>query len=103
MVSRCEDDEEMMTAMLSALTHLSETGTQADLIFTCLEKMIQSSIYSKATIQKAVGILVKLKVNQNLQQQAIVAFFFQKKCFSEYCSFLLESKGKENEIKANLA
>ena len=40
MVSRCEDDEEMMNAMLSALGPLSESGSQSDLIFTCLEKMI---------------------------------------------------------------
>ena len=39
-VSRCEDDEEMMQAMLTALAHLTEKTTQSDLIFGCLEKMI---------------------------------------------------------------
>jgi hypothetical protein len=39
-VSRCEDNEEMMVAMLNALSHLSENSNQADLIFGSLEKMI---------------------------------------------------------------
>ena len=92
----------MMNAMLTALATLSENTNQSDLIFGCLEKMIQSTIYSKASIQKAVSILVKLKVESNLQQQSIVAFFFQKKCFSEYCSFLLDSQGKDSQIASNL-
>ena len=43
-----------------------------------------------------------LKVVQNLKQQSIVAFFFSKKCYSEYCSFLIDSKGKESQIAENL-
>jgi hypothetical protein len=67
-VSRCEDDEEMMQAMLTALAYLTEKTTQSDLIFGCLEKVIQSPIYSQQCIGNAVSIVVKLKVETNLKQ-----------------------------------
>jgi hypothetical protein len=102
-VSRCEDDEEMMQAMLTALAHLTEKTTQSDLIFGCLEKIIQSPIYSQLCIHNAVSIIVKLKVETNLKQQSFVAFFFSKKCYSEYCSFLHDAKGKETIIGQNLS
>ena len=86
-IQRCQDDEELMSAMLEALEFMlknSSDRSQDDMIFTCIEAMINDSTknktYSTQIIQKAVSITMDLKVtkDENINKLIILAYFFNK-------------------------
>ena len=86
-IQRCQDDEELMSAMLEALEFMlnnSSDRSQDDMIFTCIEAMINDSTknktYSTKIIQKAVAITMGLKVtkDENKSKLIILAYFFNK-------------------------
>jgi hypothetical protein len=86
-IQRCQDDEELMSAMLEALEFMlnnSSDRSQDDMIFTCIEAMINDSTknktYSTQIIQKAVAITMGLKVtkDENKSKLIILAYFFNK-------------------------
>ena len=86
-IQRCQDDEELMSAMLEALEFMlknSSDRSQDDMIFTCIEAMINDSTknktYSTQIIQKAVAITMGLKVtkDENKNKLIILAYFFSK-------------------------
>lgn len=86
-IQRCQDDEELMSAMLEALEFMlknSSDRSQDDMIFTCIEAMIndatKNKTYSTQIIQKAVSITMGLKVtkDENQNKLIILAYFFNK-------------------------
>lgn len=90
----------MLTALSSITKKFRKTKNQDDIIFESVDKMINAagSIYSPATVQKAVSISISLEVSKetNLKAQSLMAYFFDKKsCFSTYSNHLLTLKGNK--------
>lgn len=69
MISRCQDDQQTMSLMLSALESVLRSGServQDEAVFTCLEQMVHLAtdrkVYAKEVVDQAVDMALSLKV-----------------------------------------